>query len=102
MEKIKRECLICDKKFKNLRGLKIHKSRIHCKIESKKVPSYCKIITKSKDEYCLRNIDEIFNYCPIKDSELETQSTDTNFELGQKIAKRKKILKIKNIKFFKY
>ena len=97
-KKSKKECLVCDRIFKNTRGLKIHKSKIHCKIESKKIPSYCKIITKSKDEYCIKNIDEIFNYNPIKDLDSEIRSNCTDFE-NLDVRRKKKIIKIKNQRF---
>lgn len=100
MNKLKKECLVCDRIFKNVRGLKIHKSRMHCKIESKKYPSYSKIITKSKDEYCIKNIDEIFNYNPIKENDLETQSNATDFENNFKNYRKKKIIKIRKIPNF--
>lgn len=91
MEAKNNECIVCDKSFKNKIGLNIHKSRIHFKEDDKNIPQYLKIITKSKNEYCIKNMDEMFRYCPI--DELENMSVDTDSEKKIVDGRKKKIRK---------
>ena len=66
-----KQCLICDKSFKNFAGLQIHKSKKHKRID---VSLYQigpqKIVSLSNNEYCVQTIDEIFNYPPKKEENL--------------------------------
>ena len=98
MEAKNNECIVCDRIFKNKIGLNIHKSRIHCKEDDKKLPQYLKIITKSKNEYCIKNMDEMFIYCPV--DELEKMSFETESDSEEKLIeeRKKKIKKKRKIK----
>ena len=98
IRKLRNNCIICDRVFKNDRGLQIHKSKIHREYALNPL-GILRQRSGSRDVYFVKSMEEIFKYKPVsedqKDLSVETVSQSElkqdNFSVNRKhkITKKK-------------